>query len=308
LRFGLHLPSAQPGANADDILGVAQSAESLGFDSVWMFDHLFTPTNLGSRYPYSRDGSYGISATDPFFDPIALYGVMAGATGSIRIGTGVVVGAYRHPIVLGKMLATVENFAPGRIVLGLGRGWMQEEFEALGVSFERRGARLEEYVRALRAIWSGEASAFEGEFYSWQEAGFLPAPSAPIPILLGGHGDEALRRTAEFGDGWVITTGKGQGSGIQAVTARLDALRGMMDQRSRDFGELEIVYPSLLWVSDHPNPKMPLTGPPEEIAASIERLEDVGVTTTHMIVFGPGPQVTETAHRFAEEVLPLLGP
>lgn len=306
MRFGLHLPSAQPGANAEDILAVATTAERLGFDSVWMFDHLFTPTSLDSKYPYSRDGSYAMNAGDPFFDPIGLYGVLAGATERIRIGTGVSIAAYRHPIVLGKLLATVENFAPGRIVLGLGRGWMREEFDALGVPFEKRGARLEEYIRALRAIWSGEFSSFDGKFYAWEEAGFLPAPTTHLPILIGGHGDEALRRTAELADGWVVTTGKGQGAGVDAVVARVDVLRGFMDERGRDFDELEIVYPNLLWLSDHANPKMPLTGPAEEVAASIKRLEEAGVTTAHMIVFGPGPQVCETAQRFSEEVVPLL--
>ena len=306
MRFGLHLPSAQPGANAAEILAVAQTAERLNFDSVWMFDHLFTPVDLDSKYPYSRDGSYAMSADDPFFDPIALYGVLAGATENIRVGTGVTIGAYRHPIVLGKMMATIENFAPGRIVLGLGRGWMREEFEGLGVGFERRGARLEEYIHALRAIWSGGPTSFSGDFYSWIEAGFLPAPTTHLPILLGGHGDEALRRTAELADGWVITTGKGQGAGVQAVEARLDVLRTEMDKRQRDFSELEIVYPNLLWFSDQLNPKMPLTGPADEIASSIKRLEEAGVTTAHMIVFGPGPLVSETAERFSEEVLPLL--
>jgi probable F420-dependent oxidoreductase len=306
MRFGLHLPSAQPGANAQDILSVARDAERLGFDSVWMFDHLFTPVDLDSKYPYSRDGSYSMSAQDPFFDPIALYGVLAGATENVRIGTAVTIAAYRHPIVLGKMLATIENFAPGRIVLALGRGWMREEFEGLGVGFERRGARLEEYIKALRAIWSGEPSSFSGQFYSWQEAGFLPGPTTHLPILLGGHGDEALRRTAELADGWVITTGQGQGAGIAAVEARLDVLRAEMDKRDRDFSELEIVYPNLMWFSDAPNPKMPLTGPPVEVAASIKKFEEIGVTTAHMIVFGPGPLVSETAQRFSEEVLPLL--
>lgn len=306
MRFGLHLPSAQPGANAPDIMDVARAAERLDFDSVWMFDHLFTPADLQSKYPYSRDGSYAMSADDPFYDPLALYGVIAGATEKIRIGTGVMIAAYRHPIVLGKALATIERFARGRIVLGLGRGWMQEEFDALGVPFERRGKRLEEYIKALRAIWSGEHSTFDGEFYSWGEAGFLPAPTTKPPILIGGHGDAALRRVAEVGDGWVVTTSREQGSGVDAVGARLDVLRAEMDKAGRDFGELEIVYPHPLWLSDEAKPKLPYTGPPEEIAASIKRLEEVGVTTAHLIVLGPGPLICETAERFSEEVLPLL--
>ena len=306
MKFGLHLPSAQPGANASDVLDVARTAEQLGFDSVWMFDHLFTPADLDSKYPYSRDGSYAMSAADPFYDPLGLYGVLAGATEKVRIGTGVMIAAYRHPIVLGKALATIERFAPGRIVLGLGRGWMEEEFSALGVPFDKRGARLEEYIKALRAIWSGENSSFDGKSYRWEEAGFLPAPTTKLPILIGGHGDAALRRVAQLGDGWVVTTGKGQGAGVDAVAARLDVLRAEVDKAERDFAELEIVYPNALWFSDHTNPKMPLTGPVEEIAASIKRLEDLGVTTAHLMVFGPGPLVCEAAQRFTEEVLPLL--
>lgn len=164
MEFGLHLPSAQPGASAEGILGVATLAESLGFDSVWMFDHLFTPTGLESLYPYTKDGSYALTAADPFFDPLGLFGVLAGATKSLKIGTGVLIGAYRHPIVLGKALATIEHFAPGRIILGIGSGWMKEEFEGVGITRDRRGARLAEYMRALRSIWSGEPASFEGEF------------------------------------------------------------------------------------------------------------------------------------------------
>lgn len=306
MRFGLHLPTAQPGANAADVLDVARTAERVGFDSVWMFDHLFTPVDLDSKYPYSRDGSYAMSANDPFFDPMGVYGIVAGATRRIRIGTGVMIAAYRHPIVLGKTLATIEQFAPGRILLGLGRGWMQEEFDAVSVASRRRGVRLEEYVAALRTIWSGEPSSFDGEFYSWKEAGFLPAPTTKLPILIGGHGDAALRRVAELGDGWVVTTGKGQGAGIEAVAGRLDVLKTEMEKRGRDFNELEIVYPNALWFADHPNPKMPLTGSAQEIAASVQHLEEIGVTTAHLIVFGPGAVVCETAERFTEEVLPLL--
>src|SRR5688572_29355281 len=123
---------------------VARAAERLDFDGIWMFDHLFTPTGLESKYPYSGDGSYALGPADPFFDPLGVFGVVAGATERITMGTAVLIAAYRHPLVLGKVLASIENFAPGRIVLGLGAGWMKEEFEAVGITRDRRGARLEE--------------------------------------------------------------------------------------------------------------------------------------------------------------------
>lgn len=306
MEIGLHLPSAQPGANANDILGVARAAEDHGFDAVWMFDHLFTPTDLESKYPYSRDGSYALSASDPFFDPLGLFGVLAGATERIKIGTGVMIGAYRHPIVLAKTLATIENFAPGRIILGIGTGWMEEEFDALDVPFPRRGARLTEYIAALRTLWSGAPSSFDGEFYSWPESGFLPAPTAPVPLIVGGHSDLALRRAAEHGDGWAVVTGRGQGSGLAGAKTRIDLLQQMRSDAGTAEKPFDLLFQNLLWFSDEPNPKMPFTGPAEEIARSLKEAEEMGVTMIDLIVFGPGPLVSETAQRFAEEVRPLL--
>ena len=306
MEIGLHLPSAQPGANASDIIAVAKAAEDNGFDSVWMFDHLFTPSDLESKYPYSRDGSYALSASDPFFDPLGLFGVLASATERVKIGTGVLIGAYRHPIVLAKTLATIEQFAPGRIVLGIGTGWMEEEFEALGVPFARRGARLTEYLSALRTLWSGAPSSFDGEFYSWPQSGFLPAPTSPIPLIVGGHSDLALRRAAEHGDGWAVVTGRGQGSGLSGAKDRIDLLEQMRADAGTTERPFELLFQNLLWFSDEPNPKMPFTGPPEVIAASLKEAEAMGVTMVDLMVFGPGPVIVETAERFDAEVRPLL--
>ncbi|MDQ4065561.1 MAG: TIGR03619 family F420-dependent LLM class oxidoreductase [Actinomycetota bacterium] len=306
MDIGLHLPSAQPGATADGIRHVARIAEDHGFDSVWMFDHLFTPTAITSKYPYTREGDYPMSADDPFFDPLGLFGVLAGEFERIKIGTGVLIAAYRNPIVLGKMLATIENFAPGRIILGVGAGWMKEEFDATGVDYDNRGARLVEYIEALRTIWSGEPSAFDGRFYSWVEASFLPAPTRPIPIVIGGHGDKALERVAQHADGWAAVTGRGQGAGIAALAKRIEVLAGFLDAQGRNLADIEIVYTSPLWFSDHSNEKLPLTGPPEHIAGSVKELGDLGVTTIDLAVFGPAELIGETAQRFAEEVRPLL--
>lgn len=306
MEIGLHLPTAQPAASAEGILEVVRAAERLGYDSVWMFDHLFTPTGIESKYPYSREGDYPMSPDDPFFDPIGLYGTLAGATERIKLGTSVLIPAYRNPIVLGKILATIENFAPGRIILGAGAGWMKEEFEATGVDFERKGARLVEYIKALRAIWSGTPNAFDGEFYSWVEAGFLPAPTQPIPIIVGGHGDKALQRAAKHADGWAVVTGKGQGSGIDGAAARIELLNGLLEKEGRDPASFHLVYTNLLWFSDHPNERLPLTGPPDTIAASLKRLKDLGVTMVDLAVFGPPPVIVEAAEKFAEEVRPLL--
>lgn len=306
MEFGIQLPSAQPGANAADILTVARTAESLGYDSVWMFDHLFTPVGIESKYPYTSSGDYALGPDDPFFDPLGVMGVVAGAVGRVKMGTGVLIPAYRNPIVLAKVLASIENFAPGRIVLGIGAGWMREEFDAVGVTYDRRGARLEEYATALRTLWSGKHSSFDGRFYSWTEAGFLPAPTAPIPLIFGGHGDRALRRAARHGDGWAVVTAPGQGSGLEGAAARIELVNSFLEEEGRDPGDFLLTYQHALWFSDHPSKRLPLTGPPEEIAQSIERLEKLGIDMVDMMVFGPAQVICETAQRFVEEVRPIL--
>jgi probable F420-dependent oxidoreductase len=306
MEIGLHIPNAQSGANADDILSVARTAERLGFDGVWMFDHLFTPTDIDSKYPYSRDGAYALSATDPFYDPLGLFGVLAGATEKLTLGTGVLIPAYRNPIVLAKTLATIERFAPGRIRLGIGTGWMREEFDALGIPFERRGARLDEYIRALRAMWSGEPVAFDGEFYSWVQSGFLPAPTAPIPLIIGGHSDRALERAAKLGDGWAAVTTREQGHGLEGIEGRLEVLDRYLEKAGRTRDDFGLLFQQLLWFSDDPHPKLPLTGPPDAIAESLAKLRAMGITMVDLIVFGPEAAISETATRFVEEVLPLL--
>jgi probable F420-dependent oxidoreductase len=302
MKFGLHLPNAGPGSSAEGILEIVKAAERLSFDSVWMYDHLFTPTGLDSKYPYSREGEYPLSADDPFFDPIGLYGVIAGATDRIGMGTAVLIPTYRNPIVLGKILATIENFAPGRITLGVGAGWMREEFDAVGVAYERRGARLSEYIKALRTIWSNKSSSFDGEFYSWTDAGFLPNPTQPIPIIVGGHSERALRRAAELGDGWAVVTRRDQGYGVEAMGERIDLVNSYRAEAGRADEPFEFEVSHALWFSDQPNPKLPFTGPPDAIASSIKQLEDMGVGTIDLMVFGPPQVIIENAERFSEEV------
>jgi probable F420-dependent oxidoreductase len=232
--------------------------------------------------------------------------VLAGATSRVKLASGVMIAAYRNPIVLGKALASIENFAPGRLVLGVGTGWMGQEFHALGLGMERRGARLDEYIEALRKIWSGAPVSFDGEFYSWDEAGFLPAPTALPPILVGGHSDVALRRAARLGDGWAAVTGKGQGAGLDAVGDRLKLLFEMLSDAGRSSAGYHVSYQSPLWFDDATSPRRPFTGPAEHIADSIRRAEDLGITMLDLVILGPAPVIVETMQRFTEEVRPLL--
>ena len=306
LRLGLQLEHGGPGVDAAAILATAHLAERLGFDAVWLFDHLMTPVTIASDYPYSAAG-YPLTADDPFYDPLALIGVLAGATDRLRIGTDVFVAPYRHPIVLGKALATIEQLAPGRVICGLGAGWMREEFAAVDVLFERRGSRLEEYVRALRTVWSGTPSAFAGEFYRWAPAGFRPAPTAPIPIVIGGHADVAMRRAARIGDGWAAIAGPGETPSLVTYTRRLTTIRQYVEEAGRDPDAFEIVLSEVPVVfADRPDPDLMLSGPPELIAERLTAIAATGATMAAILLEARGTELAELAERFMTEVAARL--
>ncbi len=291
MKFGLHLPNAGLVPEGAGLVRVAQAAEAAGFDSVWLFDHLFTPTNLESKYPYTADGSYLMTAQLPFADPVAVMGAVAGGTSTIRFGTRVLIATYRHPVVLAKELATIDYIAGGRMLLGVGAGWMAEEFDAVDVPMEGRFARLDEHIALMRNAWANPVAAFDGSLYSHVEAGFGPQPPGEghtIPVIVGGHGDAALRRAARWGDGWAVSA-KGDAllaDGFDAVAERLEQLRRFCDEEGRDFDDLLLVSQCL----------------PEDTVASLERQAELGIDIVDLMVFGSEDQVIEGAQRFLADV------
>ena len=299
MHVGLQLDHAGSGATAAGVRARAQHAEEHGMDSVWLFDHVLTPVTLRSPYPY--DSSYPLVAEDPFLDPLGVIGVLAGATSRIQIGTQVLVAPYRHPIVLGKVLATIEQFAPGRLICGLGSGWMREEFDALGVPFAGRGVRMDEYVAALRTIWSGTPAAYEGSVYRWEAAGFNPAPTQPIPILLGGHVAPARARALRLGDGWATILTALEDPSLAGSLRWLQGFRTELEAAGRDPASYELlVCEQPLVFADRPDPAAPLSGPPEAIAETLHRLRDAGVTMISVLAD------EASVERFGDEVRPLL--
>jgi probable F420-dependent oxidoreductase len=299
VHVGLQLDHAGAGVTAARVLEQARHAEASGLDSVWLFDHVLTPVELTSTYPY--DATYPLAAEDPFLDPVGVMGVVAGATSRIRIGTQVLVAPYRHPIVVGKALATIEQFAPGRLLCGLGSGWMREEFEALGVPFAGRGVRMDEYVAALRTVWSGTPAAFEGTVYSWEAAGFNPAPTQPIPIILGGHVAPARARALRLGDGWATILTALDDPSLNGSLAWLRRFREELEAAGRDPGAYEVLAcEQPLVFADRADPGAPLSGPPEAIAAALAALREAGVTMISLLADDAA------VDRFAAEVRPLL--
>jgi probable F420-dependent oxidoreductase len=291
MDFGLHLPNAGLVPEGAGLVRIAQAAEDSGFHSVWLFDHLFTPTELNSKYPYTADGSYLMTAALPFADPVAVMGAVAGATTTIKFGTRVLIPTYRHPVVLAKELATIDAIAGGRMLLGVGAGWMSEEFDAVDVPMEKRFARMDEHVALMRNAWSHDVAAFDGEFYAHVEAGFGPAPAGPghtIPVIVGGHGDAALRRAARWGDGWAVSA-KGDAlmaEGFAAVAERLTQLRRFCDEEGRDFDDLLLVSQCT----------------PTDTIDSLKEQADLGIDIVDLMIFGSEQQIVDDGRRFLDEV------
>ena len=208
----------------DQLVPVARRAEELGFESVWAAEHLVFPTTFESRYPYTADGVPPINPATPLLDPLMVLAQIAAVTSRIRLGTNIYLLPLRHPLVTARLGVTLDVLSNGRFSLGVGVGWLEEEFVAAGVDFARRGALLRECVRALRALWTESEPEFHGRTFSFGPVKFEPKPvQQPLPILVGGESEAALKRAAEIGDGWYGV--RHTPESVLPVIAKLRALR-----------------------------------------------------------------------------------
>jgi len=203
MDFGLHLPASSANVKPEDLVRFAQQAERLGFYCLTVADHVIVPKNISIPYPYTVDGKY--PGTGYHLETLTTMSFLAGATQRIRFATSVMIAPYRNPIITAKMLASLDVLSNGRVIVGLGVGWMKEEFDNLGTpAFPERGRVTDEYIRAFRELWTSDNPAFNGKFCNFSNIVFLPKPvqKPTIPIWIGGHSKQALRRAARLGDGW----------------------------------------------------------------------------------------------------------
>jgi probable F420-dependent oxidoreductase len=181
----------------------ARALEDAGFDSLWVSDHVVMPMTIGSYYPFANDGQAPWTGDIPYVEAIVTLAVAATATERVRLGSAVLVLPQRNPVVLAKQVASLDAVSGGRIELGVGAGWLQEEFEALESPFEERGRRMEEWIEVLRDFWTGRPSARDGIYPVSEGLVQLPVPPHSVPLLVGGHTKAAFRRAGSLGDGWL---------------------------------------------------------------------------------------------------------
>jgi probable F420-dependent oxidoreductase len=191
-------------AGGASLRAVAVNAERLGISTLWVPEHVVLLDKYASRYPYSNDGQLPAPTNAPIFDPFISLAMMAAVTSKIRLATGICLVPEHNPLVLAKVVATLDFLSGGRAVLGVGIGWLEEEFQAIGVPWERRAHRTREYIDSMRRLWSDDVSSYQGEFVKFDAVRSNPKPlkGAKLPVFFGGESGPALRRVAEYGDGW----------------------------------------------------------------------------------------------------------
>ncbi|GIX48392.1 MAG: hypothetical protein KatS3mg131_2603 [Candidatus Tectimicrobiota bacterium] len=230
MEFGVHLFGVGPLADPVTLGEVARLAEALGYDAVFVADHVLLPRTLRSSYPYTRDGRFPYDADQPWLDPLVALGYLAGQTTTVRLGTSVTVLPMRHPIITAKQIATADCLSRGRVIFGVGVGWMAEEFALLGASFADRGRRTDEYLRLIKVLWTEANPSFAGRYFQIADCGFAPKPvqKPHVPIWIGGESPAALRRAARLGDGW-----HSAGTALAELPAKLAILRQALEDYGR---------------------------------------------------------------------------
>jgi probable F420-dependent oxidoreductase len=275
MKIGCHLPMYGPVGTRENVLTFARRIEGLGYDSLWASDHVVLPHRMTTPYPYSPTGQFPLAPDVPFLEPLVTLALVAGVTERVLLGTSILVLPHRNPVLAAKMCATLDHLSGGRVVLGVGVGWMREEIELLGGSYDERGAWSDEALTVMRACWREQRSAHHGRFFSFDAVGAFPKPvRGDIPVPIGGHTPRALRRVVQHGDGWhaaFITPA--------ALKADLARLQDECARQRRPYEQLKISVRAGLSIRPHPVgvDRKPLQGSVDQILADLTAFRDLGV-------------------------------
>ena len=286
MRYGFYLPTRGQTATPEALEAMVRRAEALGFASVVIADHIVVPVDIKSKYPYTVDGAF--PGQGDALEQLALMAFIAGKTTTLRLITSVMILPHRNPVVTAKMLATIDVLSRGRVTVGVGVGWMREEFEALAApDFDRRGAVSDEYLRIFKTLWTQSPASFGGEFYSFKAVRFMPQPvqKPHMPIWIGGHSRAALRRTAKLGDGWhPVGANPAVPLTPEELRPLLDELHQLTEAEGRDPRALTISYKAPIYDAGRPltgaatGARRPFSGTMEEVAADIGTYARLGVS------------------------------
>ena len=284
MHFGVHLPQLGRSANRSNLITWAEEADRLGLHSGWVSDHVAWPRDIESKYPYTADGSFPGGFDMPWLDPLSALVFVAARTEHIRLGTTVLILGYRPPVLTGKWLATLDVLSEGRAILGVGVGWMREEFEVLGMPFDHRGARADEQLEVFDALFSQEFPSHDGQYYGFPEVGFSPKPiQQPVPVWVGGSTTAAFRRTARFGQAFHAAF-----EPQETVAAEWAGVGEQCDEIGRDRSEIELSTRLYLDPEARMGAGVSLQGSAEQMIDTVAQWAGIGVSHLLLDVVGPG--------------------
>jgi probable F420-dependent oxidoreductase len=283
MEFGFSLPSRGQAATMQNMRLLAQHVEALGLDSVWVSDHIIVPRHIDSFYPYDPEGRFPSAPDQAYYEPLTTLAFLASCTTRVQLGTSVLILPYRNALFTAKVVSTLDALSGGRVILGIGVGWMEEEFDALGLdTFHQRGEVSDEYIKVFRTLWTSEQPNFTGQYVRFADIGFAPKPARQPhpPIWIGGHTPPAIRRAARLGDGW-------HPIGLRAparltppeMREAVTRLRDEASQAGRHPQDITISFRApLAFANDGGTSRQPLTGSPAAIQDDIGRYADCGVS------------------------------
>ena len=266
MKFAL-IPVNVGVSSVEQMIGMAQAAEKAGVESVWTFEHVIVPNDYSSKYPYSPNGKMGTTPETNFVDPLIALTAVAMNTTKLRLGTGVNILSQSNPLFMAKQAASLDMVSNGRFMLGVGIGWLQEEFLAMGTPFEKRGARFDDYLTAMKKAWSGDTVEHQSEFLNWTGFKSYPVPKA-LDVHIGGSKGKAFERVAKFGQGWFSPT-----MTPDQIKPDLAKLKDACAAEGRDVSEIEV---SSMWMLN------------DDAFDNIKRFEDLGVSRLICPLFGLG--------------------
>ena len=269
-------------------LEICRRAEAVGFESLWGGEHVIIPDEIYSKYPYTEDGKIPAEPDTPIPDPLIWLAFAAAAAPTLRLGTCILIVPQRNPLVLAKELATLDQLSGGRVELGLGVGWLKEEFDALGVPWERRGARNDEYIEAMRALWQGPHAEFHGDFVDFPPVTCSPRPvNGSIPIVVGGDTERAIARAGKIADGYF----PGEGN-IDRLKELITRVKHSAESNDRDPNSVKI---SAIFGTQMMSPE-----------AGVEEMRNAGVDRIMVpAFFFAGEGGMDRLSEFGEKIIPL---
>lgn len=288
MNFGFDIPTRGPLAAPENITAIAQKGEALGFGTAYVNDHIVIPGDISSTYPYSEKGDWAGGQFGEAMDILTFLAFLASATAKVRLLTSVLVVPYRQPVVTAKMIATIDVLSNGRVTIGCGAGWMEEEFVAVGAPpFKERGKITDEYLEIFREIWSSDAPAYSGNYASFSNILSLPHPKQErLPLWIGGESMPALRRTAKHGDGWypIGYNPKFPLDTLSRFKTRLDILKGEAEKIGRDPTTIDLAYNSTWFAGvcdpvDVDGERRLFTGSVDDIKADMGAMSELGVNS-----------------------------